>query len=118
MERLLGGDPDAFLDTMLVRMAGSLDKLHPAALADYRAAFRRPEVRAAMIKDYQASDTTDLANDAADRAAGRKITCPVLVLWPEERLVADNGGADEITAMMCGVGGPRRSALSPLRAVT
>lgn len=98
VEKLLGGNPDAFLDIMLGRMAGSLDALHPAALADYRAAFRQPEVRAAMIKDYQASDTTDLANDAADRAAGRKITCPVLVLWPEERLVANKAGADEITA--------------------
>lgn len=98
VESLLGGDPDAFLDTMLVGMAGSLDTLHPSALADYRAAFRRPDVRAAMIKDYQASDTTDLANDAEDRAAGRKITCPVLVIWPEERLVADKAGAVEIDA--------------------
>ena len=68
------------------------------ALADYRAAFRRPEVRAAIIKDYQASDNTDFANDAADRAAGRKIICPVLVLWPDERLVAESAGGVAITA--------------------
>ena len=49
VEKLLGADPDTFLDAMLIGMAGSLDTLHPAALADYRAAFRRPEVRAAMI---------------------------------------------------------------------
>jgi haloacetate dehalogenase len=98
VETLLGADPDAFLDATLVRMAGSLDTLHPAALADYRAAFRRPEVRAAMIKDYQASDSTDFANDATDRAAGRKIVCPVLVLWPDERLVAESAGGVAITA--------------------
>jgi haloacetate dehalogenase len=90
VETLLAADPDAFLDATLSRMAGSLEALHPAALADYRAAFRRPEVRAAMIKDYQASDRTDVAYDEADRAAGRKIACPVLVLWPDERLVAES----------------------------
>jgi haloacetate dehalogenase len=89
VETLLAADPDIFLDATLSRMAGSLGALHPAALADYRAVFRRPKVRAAMIKDYQASDTTDVAYDKADRAAGRKIACPVLVLWPDERLVAE-----------------------------
>jgi len=92
VEKLLSADPDAFLDATLVRMAGSLESLHPAALEDYRVAFRRPEVRAAMIMDYQASGSSDFANDAADRAAGRKIICPVLVFWPDERLVAKGTG--------------------------
>lgn len=99
VEKLLGADPDVFLEAMLIRMAGSLDRLNPAALADYRAAFRRPEVRAAMIKDYQASDSTDLANDKADRAAGRKIACPVLVIWPDERLVAESAENVAVTAV-------------------
>jgi haloacetate dehalogenase len=99
VETLLAADPDVFLDATLTRMAGSLEALHPAALADYRAAFRRPEVRAAMIKDYQASDTTDVAYDEADRAAGRKIACPVLVLWPDERLVATSAESAPITAV-------------------
>jgi haloacetate dehalogenase len=98
VEKLLGADPDTFLDAMLIGMAGSLDTLHPVALADYRAAFRRPEVRAAMIKDYRASDTSDFANDAADRAAGRKIACPVLVFWADERLVAESAENVAITA--------------------
>ncbi len=98
VEKLLGADPDVFLEATLIRMAGSLNRLHPAALADYRAAFHRPEVRAAMIKDYQASDGTDIANDEADRAAGRKIACPVLVFWPDERLVAESVENVAITA--------------------
>lgn len=69
-ERLLAADPDAFLNATLTGMAGSLDKLHPAALADYRAAFHRPSVRAAMIADYRAAPASDMANDAADRAEG------------------------------------------------
>jgi len=53
-ERLLSSDPDAFLDETLRQMIGSLERLHRAALADYRAAFRKPSVRAAMIKDCRA----------------------------------------------------------------
>ena len=96
---LLAADPDAFLDATLTHMAGSLDKLHPVALADYRTAFRRPSVRAAIIKDYQAADGPDVAHDAADRAAGRTLSCPVLVFWPEERLVAEGVGGGAITAV-------------------
>jgi len=99
VETLLAADPDVFLDATLSRMAGSLEALHPAALADYRAAFRRPDVRAAMIKDYQASDRTDVAYDEADRAAGRKIACHVLVLWPDERLVATSAESAPATAV-------------------
>jgi len=67
-------------------MIGSLERLHRAALADYRAAFRKPSVRAARIKDYRAGYGSDTENDAADRAAGRKLKCPVLVPrdWPRQ----------------------------------
>ncbi len=99
VEKLLAADPDAFLDATLTHMAGTLNKLHPAALADYRAAFRRPSVRAAMVKDYQAADGADAAYDAIDRAAGRTLSCPVLVVWPEERLVAEGMGSGAITAV-------------------
>jgi haloacetate dehalogenase len=87
-ETLLRSDPDAFLDAALKQMI-SLDKLHPVALADYRAAFRRPSVRSAMIRDYRAGYDSDTDHDAADRAAGRRLRCPVLVLWAKERLVAE-----------------------------
>ena len=35
----------------------------------------------AMMEDYRAGLTVDLAADDADRAAGRQIECPVLFLW-------------------------------------
>jgi haloacetate dehalogenase len=98
-ERLLAADPDAFLDATLDQMAGGIDTLHPAALADYRQAFRKPSVRNAMIKDYQAAYGPDADHDAADRAAGRKIACPVMVLWPDQqRLVASGMQSGTLTA--------------------
>jgi haloacetate dehalogenase len=35
----------------------------------------------AMCEDYRASASIDLKNDAADIKAGKKIQCPLLVLW-------------------------------------
>ncbi|WP_246515461.1 alpha/beta fold hydrolase [Bradyrhizobium diversitatis] len=97
-ERMLAADPDAFLEATLNQMAGGIEKLHPAAVADYREAFREKSVRQAMIEDYRSAYDTDLDHDAADRAAGRKIACPVMVLWADERLVASGMETGVLTA--------------------
>jgi haloacetate dehalogenase len=98
-EKLLAADPDSVLDVTLTGMAGSLDRLHPDALADYRSAFRTPSVRAAMIEDYQTAYGIDVDHESADRISGRRITCPVLVIWPDEPVVAEGTvgtGADAV----------------------
>lgn len=97
-ERLLAAEPDAFLDDTLDHMAGGLATLHPAAVANYRNAFRKASVRKAIIKDYRAAYEVDAQHDASDRRAGRKIGCPVMVLWPRhQRLVAERGHEDVLT---------------------
>ena len=45
-------------------------------------------MRHAIIEDYRSAYGIDVDHDASDRAAGRKIKCPVMVLWAAERLVA------------------------------
>jgi haloacetate dehalogenase len=98
-ERLLAADPDAFLDATLTHMAGGIEKLNPAAVDDYRTAFRKASVRNAIIQDYQAAYGADTDHDGADRASGRKIVCPVMVLWPShQRLVAAGAGSGTLTA--------------------
>ncbi|MET7141924.1 alpha/beta hydrolase [Xanthomonas sp. PPL139] len=87
-ERLLAADPDAFIETVLARMAGGLDRLDPAARAAYTAAFRDPAVRHAICEDYRAAAHEDLEHDAADRTAGNTLRCPVLVLWPQAQAAA------------------------------
>ncbi|MGY6157891.1 alpha/beta fold hydrolase [Paraburkholderia strydomiana] len=82
-ERMLAADPDAYLDTALAKMAGGLERIDPLALDAYRTAFRSPHVRHAMCEDYRAAASEDLEHDASDAAAGRKLACPVLVLWSE-----------------------------------
>ncbi|CAG9260324.1 Fluoroacetate dehalogenase [Paraburkholderia unamae] len=82
-ERMLAADPDAYIDAALAKMAGGLDRIDPLALDAYRTAFRNPDVRHAICEDYRAAVTEDLEHDTSDFAAGRKLACPVLVLWSE-----------------------------------
>ncbi len=81
-ERLLSSDPDAFFDAAMARLSVSIDRFDVQALLAYRTAFRDPAVRHAMCEDYRAAMNEDLDQDQADRAAGRRLACPVLVLWP------------------------------------
>ncbi|NTI64248.1 alpha/beta hydrolase [Agrobacterium rhizogenes] len=85
-EKLMAADPRFLIDLTLDKMALGIDRLHPLALEDYRAAFEREEVRHAMCEDYRAGATTDDADDLIDRASGRKIQAPVLVLSEAGRL--------------------------------
>ena len=73
-ERLILADPDAWyrLD------ASAMDA---DAYDDVRAALHDPETVHAMCEDYRAGLGVDRAADDADRAARRRISCPVLVLW-------------------------------------
>ena len=80
-ERLIGADPDGFLDQLLTTWAGSANALDPAAVAEYRRCFHKPSVLEAMSEDYRAGATLDLLHDQADRDGGRRVLCPVFVPW-------------------------------------
>lgn len=80
-ERLLGADPDFYLNHLLGLWAGRPNALDPAAVAEYTRHFRKPSVLAAMAEDYRAGATIDVRHDREDRAAGRRIACPVFVPW-------------------------------------
>ena len=51
------------------------------ALDDYLAAAHDPEMIAGMCEDYRAAAGIDLEHDRISRAAGRRVDCPMLVLW-------------------------------------
>lgn len=67
--------------------------LGPENHADAMRATRDPRVVAGMLADYRAGIEIDHLDDAADRDAGRRIACPVRVLWSldddMERLYGD-----------------------------
>ncbi len=49
--------------------------------ADYRAAIQKPETVRGMLGDYRAGIHIDQFHDLEDRATGRKLTCPVHIVW-------------------------------------
>lgn len=86
-ERLIGADPDYFFESCLLGWGGAqLSDFDAVHLAEYRAAWRRPEVIFAMCQDYRAAIAHDLALDEVD--LHRQVTCPALVLYGAEGVMA------------------------------
>jgi haloacetate dehalogenase len=56
----------------------------PEAFTAYPEAFRDSQVIHATSEEYGAGPTIDHAHDLDDQRPGRKISCPVLVLWGEK----------------------------------
>jgi haloacetate dehalogenase len=79
-ELLIGAKADAYLDWTLQDWCGTPGALSDAAVAEYRRCFDEAAIHA-TCEDYRAGATIDLAHDRAD--AGRRISCPVLILWSE-----------------------------------
>jgi len=73
-ERAILTDPDAWY-------GGDPERMGAENYADYRRAIHDPATVRAMLEDYRAGLGVDREADDADRAAGRRITCPTLVLW-------------------------------------
>jgi haloacetate dehalogenase len=80
-ERMLGADPSYYLDWTLRNTVQKVDAITPEALAEYHRAFAKASVRHAMVEDYRAAASIDLQHDRDDLAAGRRLACPVQVLW-------------------------------------
>jgi haloacetate dehalogenase len=80
-ERMMGADPDWFIEKKLAKTKQGLSFFDPAALAEYKRCFRNPETIHAICEDYRATFGVDLEMDTRDFEAGRKIECPVLLLW-------------------------------------
>ncbi len=82
-ERLIGADPDAYIDAVMARRAPQPSPFTPEVQAAYRAALRSPGAVHAMCEDYRASAGIDLEHDRADRDAQRLCRVPLRVLWGE-----------------------------------
>ena len=76
-ERAIGADPEAWYGATA---PGKADAMGPENHADFLTAIRDPETVRAMLEDYRAGLTVDRADEEADRAAGRRVACPTLVL--------------------------------------
>jgi len=86
-DRLIQGDPENFLRLILFGLSDKPVNYNPVALAAYLAANTTPEAVVAMCECFRAGYHIDQLHDAEDRAAGRKIGCPSLVMWGEKGVV-------------------------------
>lgn len=73
-ERAILADPHGWY-------GGRAEAMGADNFADYARAITDPATVRAMLEDYRAGLGVDRAADDADRAAGRRIGCPTLVLW-------------------------------------
>jgi haloacetate dehalogenase len=83
-ERILAAATDAIIDHALGGWGTPSTVFSPEIRAAYIQSLRDPEHAHAICEEYRAAATIDRAHDRADRAEGRRITCPLLVVWSAE----------------------------------
>jgi haloacetate dehalogenase len=123
-ERFIEADPEYWLRTLCSRWAADPAALEEA-MSHYVAAFDAETIRASC-DDYRAGATIDVRLDTEDRAAGRRITCPMLALWGDpsgRRPPLDEvwrRWADDVTgrALPCGHFLPEEAPAETLAALT
>ncbi len=83
-EQLIAGHEGAYLERFFMRTPGLLDGMRAdGAWEAYRDAFLQPGAVAAALNDYRAIYAVDVPRYRAERAAGKRITVPTLLLWGE-----------------------------------
>jgi haloacetate dehalogenase len=89
-ERVISADPDAWYSTPTPAEMG--DGNH----ADLWRALRDPTVVHGMCEDYRAGLTIDREHEQADRAAGRRVACPTLLLTATDDDIDIHGDPEAI----------------------
>jgi haloacetate dehalogenase len=84
-ERMIGADPAYYLKEKLHRWSAHDARFDDEAVAEYVRCFSDPAVIHATCEDYRAAASIDLEHD--ERDLGRRIACPLLVLWGERGFV-------------------------------
>lgn len=81
-EKLIGGDPKAYLHMGLGMRTGGLASLDEDVLRSFEESFCDADAIHASCEDYRAAASIDLEHDRAD--SDKKIECPLLVIWGTE----------------------------------
>lgn len=78
-ERLIGADPEYFLQAHLCRQNGAVHATEPEVMAEYLRCYRDPMTQHAVCEDYRAAASIDLVHDAEDD--DKRIAVPLLAMW-------------------------------------
>jgi haloacetate dehalogenase len=80
-ERILAAAPEAIVDNALAEWGSHAAVFPPAVRAAYVESLRDPAHIHAVCEEYRAAATIDREHDQTDWTGGRRISCPVMVLW-------------------------------------
>jgi haloacetate dehalogenase len=78
---MIGLDPEFYLQELFEGLNKTPGAIAPEEMNEYARAFSNADAIHASCKDFRASADIDLEMDKADDEAGRKIQCPLHVLW-------------------------------------
>ena len=82
-ESMVAGAPETYLKKKIGWGHAGLTPFTDETYAAYLSYVSDPATMHGMCEDYRAAASIDLEHDRADRDAGRRIACPVNVLWGE-----------------------------------
>jgi haloacetate dehalogenase len=86
-EHMIGRDPNFYLQQIFGDLNKTPGAIAPEVMKEYVRAFSNPATIHSTCEDYRASAGIDLDLDRADDKAGKKIECPLHVLWGGKGIV-------------------------------
>jgi haloacetate dehalogenase len=86
-ERMIDADPERYVKSLMGARHAGLGPFDARAMAEYVRCAKLPGWGRGICEDYRAAAGIDLEHDRADRAAGNKVQCPLMVLWGEQGIV-------------------------------
>lgn len=89
-ESLIRGNSEMFANQILTGLPGQAASYDPDAFRAYIASSTSEEAIIAICECFRAGLSQDIHHDRDDRAAGRTIVCPTLVMWGEQGVVGRN----------------------------
>ena len=86
-EHMIAADPGYWIRSLTGPLLGEGASIDPQVMADYIRCFGDPGTIAGSCADYRSATGIDLVHDDESFAAGRRVECPVLVLWGTQGFV-------------------------------
>ena len=86
-EDMIAAAPEKYLKKKIGWGYAGMSAFTPETYAAYLSYVSDPATMHAMCEDYRAAASIDLEHDRADRDAGKKIACPLHVIWGEHGVV-------------------------------
>jgi len=80
-EHMIGLDPEFYLQKLFGGLNKTPGAISPSVMRKYIRAFSNPATIHSTCEDFRAGADIDLEMDKADEATGKKIKCPLHVLW-------------------------------------